>query len=91
MTAGNAILMEEKEAQAAVKELERAIYEFENKVEKEVVHEVKILEEEIEEVEKRVEKVIDTSLWKNNNQQNLDSLAQRLDGRPLADPRPAPK
>jgi len=91
ITAGNAILMEEKEAQAAVKELERAIYDFERGVEKEVIRDVKILEDEIEEVEKKVEKVIDTTLWKNNNQQNLDSLAQKLDGRPLVDPRPASK
>ena len=91
ITAGNAILMEEKEAQAAVKELERAIYNFERGVEEEVIKDVKVLESEIEEVEKTVEKVIDTNLWKKNNQQNLDSLAQKLEGRPLADPRPAPK
>lgn len=91
ITAGNAILMEEKEAQAAVKELERAINNFERGVEEEVIKDVKVLEGEIKEVEKTFEKVIDTNLWKKNNQQNLDSLAQKLEGRPLVDPRPAPK
>ena len=84
VTAGNEILMAEKEAQTAVRELERVIAEFEGKVEKEV----ELIEEEIEE---EVQKVVPTSLWKQNNAQKLDSLSQKLQSRPLADPRPTPK
>lgn len=91
VTAGNAIMMEEKEAQAALKELERVISEFEGRVGKEVGREVENLEKELVKEVQQVERVIDTGLWRANNKPNLDSLAQRLEERPLADPRPAPK
>lgn len=84
VTAGNEIMMAEKEAQTAVRELERVIAEFEGKVEKEV----ELIEEEIEQ---EVQKVVPTNLWKKTNAQKLDSLSEKLQSRPLADPRPAPK
>lgn len=50
---------------------------------------MKQLEQEIEKDIEKVERVIDTRLWGSSNKNKLDSLEQRLQSRPLSDPRPA--
>lgn len=50
---------------------------------------VRKLEQEIERDIERVERVIDTRIWGSSNKNKLDSLEQRLQSRPLNDPRPA--
>lgn len=61
------------------------ILDFEGKLEKEAATLEKELEDDIE----KVERVIDNKLWGRSNQNKLDSLAQKLQSRPLNDPRPA--
>lgn len=77
------VVKEEQEAAKALKELESSIADFQQKIGVEYSEVVRTVEKGLEDVEGEVEAAIDTNVWRLRNQNELDSLTNKVNGKPL--------